>query len=382
MNDPVTHDSSRREFLGTVAIASVAGSVAASLPLGPRASADVTPSTTASAATSVRTNVPRYHAAAIQTAFENPKTRAEIPARVARMIAMAEQTVAGYAPFFDVRLIAFPEFAHAAPVYFTVEELLEHLAVELPNEHTDAYHAFAKKTGCFVQTGTFIERDAKYPGYVFNTTCLIGPDGILAKYRKVNPWIPWEVHTSPHDLPNYTENPFPVVDTEIGKIGCAICYDWLFPESIRQLAFNGAEVLIRVSAYMDPWGATAPMDWWTTINRARAIENTAYVLACNQGATFEGYPPFSWPGGSMAIDFDGRVLAQADPGAGEKVVVAPIDIAALRDARERRRGHDMRAHFRAEVHPYALTPRFPRAGSGNITIASNDERIALAKRGL
>ena len=97
MNDPATHDSSRREFLSTVAVGSVAvsvaGSVAASLPLGPRASADVTPSTTASAATSVRANVPRYHAAAIQTAFENPKTRAEIPARVARMIAMAEQTV-------------------------------------------------------------------------------------------------------------------------------------------------------------------------------------------------------------------------------------------------------------------------------------------------
>ena len=173
--------------------------------------------------------VERYHAAAIQTAFANPKTRDEIPSRVARMIAMAEQTVAGYAPFFDVRLVAFPEFAHAAPVYFTVDELLAHLAVEIPNDHTDAYTRFAKKTGCFVQTGTFIERDARYPGVVFNTTCLIGPDGIAAKYRKVNPWIPWEVHASPHDIAGYAEDPLPVADTEIGKIGCAICYDWLFP---------------------------------------------------------------------------------------------------------------------------------------------------------
>jgi formamidase len=322
----------------------------------------------------------RYHAAAIQTAFENPRTRAEIPARVARMIAMAEQTVAGYAPFFDVRLIAFPEFAHAAPAYFTVDELLEHLAVEIPNDHTDAYARFARKTGCFVQTGTFIERDARYPGAVFNTTCLIGPDGILARYRKVNPWIPWEVHASPHDIAGYREPLFPVADTEIGRIGCAICYDWLFPESIRQLAFNGAEVLVRVSAYMDPWGATAPMDWWTTINRARAIENTAFVLACNQGATFEGYPPFSWPGGSMAVDFDGRILAQADPGPGEKVVVAPIDLAALRDARERRRGHDMRAHYRSEAHPYATQPMFAPAGRRPLSIELNEQRIAEAKR--
>jgi predicted amidohydrolase len=124
------------------------------------------------------------------------------------------------------------------------------------------------------------------------------------------------------------------------------------------------------------------MDWWTTINRARAIENTAFVLACNQGASFEGYPPFSWPGGSMGIDFDGRILAQADAGAGEKVVVFPIDLAALRDARERRRGHDMRAHYRAEAHPYATTPRLARAGTGAIDIAMNDLRTAAAKRTL
>jgi hypothetical protein len=84
----------------------------------------------------------------------------------------------------------------------------------------------------------------------------------------------------------------------------------------------------------------------------------------------------------MAVDFDGRILAQADPGAGEKVVVAPIDLAALRDARERRRGHDMRAHYRAEVHPYAARAQFMRAGSGAITIESNESRIAAAKRAL
>jgi len=85
---------------------------------------------------------------------------------------------------------------------------------------------------------------------------------------------------------------------------------------------------------MDPWGATAPMDWWTLVNRTRALENTAYVVASNQGASFQSYPPFSWPGGSMVVDFDGRILAEASPGPGERVVVAPIDIDALRYARE------------------------------------------------
>ena len=113
-----------------------------------------------------------------------------------------------------------------------------------------------------------LEEDPRWPGVVFNTTCLIGPEGILYKYRKVNTWIPYEVHASPHDLPGYDEPLFPVADTPIGRIGCAICYDWLFPEAMRQLAANGAEVLVRVSAYMDPWGATEPMNWWTLVNRA------------------------------------------------------------------------------------------------------------------
>jgi hypothetical protein len=81
----------------------------------------------------------------------------------------------------------------------------------------------------------------------------------------------------------------------------------------------------------------------------------------------------------MGVDFDGRILAQADPGPGEKVVVAPIDLAALRDARARRRGHDMRGHFRAEVHRYASRPQFAAAGSADITIASNEARIAEGK---
>jgi formamidase len=153
---------------------------------------------------------------------------------------------------------------------------------------------------------------------VFNTTALVGPGGVLAKYRKLNTWIPWEVHTSPHDLPDYPDEIFPVVDTEIGKLGVAICYDWLFPETLRELAFRGAEVLIRVSAYMDPWGTQQPMDWWTSVNRTRALENTAYVVAANQGAEMQNYPPFSWPGGSMVVDYDGRILAQVDPGAGRE----------------------------------------------------------------
>jgi formamidase len=324
----------------------------------------------------------RYLAAACQTDFPCPKDRSEIGARTRRMIEIVEQTVAGYAPFGDVRLLVFPEFAHAAPVYESAPELLRQLAIPIPNEHTDAYQRVAKKLGVFIQTGTFIERDDRFPGAVFNATCLVGPDGILSRYRKVNPWIPWEVHASPHDIANYPDEPFPVARTEIGSLGCAICYDWLFPEALRQLTANGAEVLIRVSAYMDPWGATAPMDWWTVINRARAIENTAYVVAANQAASMANYPPFSWPGGSMVVEYDGRLLAQADPGPGEKVVVAPIDLDALRAERARRTGHHMLAHLRTEAYPVYRKTVYPPARGVPTTIDEQRARIEEGKRAL
>jgi predicted amidohydrolase len=328
----------------------------------------------------------RYYAAACQTDLPNPPTRAGIARQAGHMLALIDRAVLGYAPFAPVRLLVFPEFGHAAPIYPTVDELLDKLAVPLPNEHTDRYHAKAREHGVYVQTATFLERDDRYPGHVFNTTCLIGPDGLLAKYRKTHPWIPWEVHASPHDIPGYAEEMFPVVETEIGRLGVAICYDWLFPEAIRQLALKGAEVLIRVSAYMDPWGATPPMDWWTVVNRCRALENVAYVVAANQGASPEHYPPFSWPGGSMVVDFDGRLLAQADPGPGEKIVVGPIDIPALRAERERRTGHHMLAHLRMEAYKeYSRGAVYPGglwAGQGGLTVEGNERAIAEGKRRL
>jgi formamidase len=154
----------------------------------------------------------------------------------------------------------------------------------------------------------------------------------------------------------------------------------MFPEALRELALAGAEVLIRVSAYMDPWGATEPMDWWTTVNRCRALENIAFVVAANQGASLRHYPPYSWPGGSMVVDFDGRILAQASPGPGERIVVAPVDLDALRHERETRRGHHMLAHLRTEAYPRQRQRIYPPpANADGPSYEANNARIDAAK---
>lgn len=319
----------------------------------------------------------QYNGAAIQTDFENPLNRRDMKKNTARILELIELAVVGYKPFLPVKLVVFPEFAHAAPVYDSLRMLREKLGVEIPNEHTGRVVEKARELDVYVQMGSMLEVDPKYPNALFNTACLVGPKGILYRYRKVYPWLPWEVHTSPHDIPDYEETMFPVAETSIGRLGTAICYDWLFPETLRQLAANGAEVLLRVSAYMDPFGATAPNDWWTVVNRCRALENTAYVVAANQAASLRHYPPFSWPGGSMIVDYDGRIVAQATPGEGEKITVGPVDVSLLRKERRVRSAHQMLLHFRSESHPMYGKPWFPGGqfvGQEDLGYDENEDR--------
>src|SRR5882762_2765954 len=131
----------------------------------------------------------RYSVAACQTDLSNPIERRQMRSNTDRMLSMIDSAVAGSMPFLPVRLIVFPEFAHAAPIYPTVPELLEKLAVPIPNEHTDRLVEKARQHDVFIQSGSMLEVDPRWPHLVFNTTCLIGPGGILSKYRKVNTWI-------------------------------------------------------------------------------------------------------------------------------------------------------------------------------------------------
>ncbi len=215
---------------------------------------------------------------------------------------------------------------------------------------------------------------------MFNTTCLIGPEGILYKYRKVNPWIPYEVHASPHDLEGYDEPLFPVADTPIGRIGCAICYDWLFPEAIRQLAANGAEVLVRVSAYMDPVGrdrADELVDDRQPLPRAREHRVRRRREPGRQPAPLSAV--------FVARRQPDRGLRRPHPRGGHRPVPASGSSSrrstsrAVRHERAQRTGHHMLAHLRTEAYPVYSTPRYPPLRSDQLSYERNLELIELAK---
>jgi len=224
-------------------------------------------------------------------------------------------------------------------------------AAEVPGPETDRIAEMAKKYNTYISMSIH-EKDPKYPGYFLNTAFIMNPKGrIILKYRKINPWVPLEVSTSPHDLLDVYDDPlFPVVETELGNLACMVCYDQFFPEVARQLTFNGAEVLIKPTIF-PPYPQHMnyePYDWYTIVNKMRSIENMVYGVNCNSAKY----------GNSMIVDYMGRTLAKGAKGA-PMTIGATVDVDAMREYRNKTQLHNMVQQLRTECYTYLNTPMWP-----------------------
>lgn len=146
---------------------------------------------------------------------------------------------------------------------------------------------------------------------VFNTSFVFDADGALAgSYRKVHLFS-----LNKEDLHFGRGTGALVCDTAVGRLGIQVCYDLRFPESSRELALKGAEIL----CFSAQW-PTVRIDHWATLLRARAIENQLYVAGCN-GCGVEGR--LIYGGASAVVSPYGEVLAEG--GREEAVVAASVD---------------------------------------------------------
>jgi nitrilase len=111
-------------------------------------------------------------------------------------------------------------------------------------------------------------------------------------------------------------NDIVVVDTPVGKLGLAVCYDLRFPELFRAMINKGAEIFSLPSAFTAITGKAH----WDILVRARAVENLAYVIAAAQGG-YHANGRHTY-GHSMIVDPWGNVLNQLNTGSG--VVIAEV----------------------------------------------------------
>jgi formamidase len=161
----------------------------------------------------------------------------------------------------------------------------------IPGPLTERLCALARKTGQWIVPGSMFELDGDR---LYNTSIVISPHGeIIAKYRKMFPWLPYEAGTTPG-------NEFCVFDIpHVGRFGLMICYDMWFPENARTLAWMGAEVILQPT--LTP---TSDRELELVMARANAMFNQAYFVSIN------GIGP--WGGGrSTMINPDGRVMQEA-----------------------------------------------------------------------
>jgi deaminated glutathione amidase len=239
----------------------------------------------------------------------------------ARNLAAAERLVRSAAAD-GAELVALPEKWN---LLAAGEELLAG-AEALDGPSLGAARAWARELGIHLLAGSVAELGPE--GKSFNTSVLIGPDGLdLATYRKIH-MFDVDVGGVAYRESAHEEAGDEIVTAPLANtvLGLSVCYDLRFPELYRILAVRGARILAVPSAFTLATGR----DHWEPLLRARAIENQAFVLAPNQVG--EAPPHFSSAGRSAIVDPWGVVLAMAPDE--ECFVVADLDFAVQDRVRE------------------------------------------------
>jgi predicted amidohydrolase len=293
----------------------------------------------------MRKKVEKYTAMVVQPEVTVAKTRDDIKKNLDRYCKLIDFGV-GYFFELPVRLMIFPEyFLQGVTTPGKGEDSLKEFmkkAITIPGPEIDVLGEKAKEYGLFIAGGGVVEQVPEFPDRWFNTAFIVGPTGeVILRYHKWHIPASIGLGTSPHDMMDtYGEvfgsdikTRFPVVDTEIGKLGCMTCHDGATPEVSRALSFNGCEVICHPTAMQEVEGVNEPWDFWTFTRRTRAHDNMCYLLGSNWGSVnHEYYPKAFCPGHSIIVDYTGMILRQASYPA-EQLISATIDIEGLREHR-------------------------------------------------
>ncbi len=154
---------------------------------------------------------------------------------------------------------------------------------------------------------TMMEQDKYYSGRIYNTAVLVGPEGLVGTYRKV--------HRAGTEALCFCkgDSASDVFDTPFGKVGFIICFDKLFPETVRELKLKGAEIILSPTAWpgldrrlgnLDP-----SMQLYRYAGPTRAVENGVVYIDANLGAR-PGQNGSAQGGHPRIVDAMGRYLTE------------------------------------------------------------------------
>ncbi|MEZ6047970.1 MAG: carbon-nitrogen hydrolase family protein [Planctomycetaceae bacterium] len=236
----------------------------------------------------------------------------EVDQNLSSIINALEETSAAGA-----HLTLFPECALSGYCFDSKEEAAP-FALTIPGPVTDKLTEACARLNCYTVVGT-LELDGND---IYNSALLIGPAGVVGKYRKVHlPFLGVDRFTTPG------RDPYLTFDAGGLQIGMQICYDASFPEATRCLTIAGADLVVLPTNW--PPGAETTADY--CIN-SRAVENGIYFMAINRCGRERG---FQFIGRSSIADPFGNTLARAESKERE-ILYAELDLARARNKRYQR----------------------------------------------
>lgn len=305
------------------------------------------------------------------------------------------------------KLFVLPEFSITGSARNRTPDEWAEIALQIPGPETKLLGEAARDLNVYLAGANF-EYDPEWPGRYWNTAFIIDPAGeVILRYRKLNEGnlIGILNDTTPGDVysayvKRYGRDAlFPVVDTPIGRLAACVCYDINFPEVTRALTMRGAELIIHPTG--EPYGQHR--EGWEMAKRTRAYENMAYLVTCNHGEWMAAideerwadsggllfqdgpkadfYPSFRSHGHSEIVNYDGRVLAEAN-GPGECVIQATIDIESLRERRASGQALNILTQLRTKMYApgYAAVKAAPNDGFLDCPLENRSQGAALTKQ--
>lgn len=240
--------------------------------------------------------------AAVQIAPRLMETRSNLD----RMLAMAREAAAERAD-----LIVFPECSLAGYVFSNRRELGS-FAETIPGPSSEELASLCQELDIFVVFGLWEKEGER----LFNASVLVGPQGLIASYRKNHlPFLGGDRFVDIGD------RPFQVYQTPIGNIGLQICYDIAFPEGSRVLTLLGADILVLSTNFPQGRG-----EKYRRVICARSFENRVHVVSANRVGSERGY---LFAGLSVIADATGEILSQASSDS-EEIIYGEVSLNSAR----------------------------------------------------
>jgi predicted amidohydrolase len=215
-------------------------------------------------------------------------------------------------------LLVLPELSNSGYRFESRQQAYELSETVNGSRFVDFIESKCRESGMHIVVGVN-EREGEM---LYNTAVLVGPGGLVGKYRKMHLFMDEKDIFEPGDLG------FPIFDVGVYRVGMLICFDWVFPEAWRVLALKGADIICHPSNLVIPGLCQKALPVHAVCNRVFVI--TANRIGTEGDLTFTGLSTVAAP--------NSDILVQASPDR-EEVGLVDIDITQARNKQVTPRNH-------------------------------------------